>query len=696
MRRRWRILLGLVLVGALASLVLALAAGPWLQGRLTAAAQQAGYHDASVGAVRLGLWSATVRDVVLVPGGGLSCAAIDVTWTWSELRHGRVADLRISGLAAVVPTGPLGPEVRGLLPTSSSTSSTAWPTTLPVGRFSLAGVVRVAGLDLPLNLHANDLGGGSAWFNAQAGSATTGQVELRGTVGPDGADVAVHAQAVPVASWIAALLPASATAAWASSATAVTGLADLNTSLQWDGQDLSVTGDLTIAKPTGQGDDGGGWSLTADHATLSGSLWWKAATALRSECLLSVAGLTLELPGAKLSMHGLTGSLPITSGRTSGLRGQLRADLIRYQDVTLPGVRFEAALIDGRMHGSAVAALAGVLPLTVATTIDLDQPLTDLHVWVIIPRTEVADAHALARAVPACEPWLISGAVSMGGFLTWEDDHFVPFVQVNLNDALIINPDQDLQLDGLNAGLRIINLDPLVTSPNQVTNIRRLRWKDQFVEHLEAAVTVLPGHITAQHCALAWAGGTVAIPRLEVVLPTAQLAGSASGAVTVRGVDLDRVLALAAPGRAVGAGRLSGQMPLQATWPPTAVTLGEGRLFADPPEGWVRILDRAAITAAIGTGGVTDAALRVRVVDAVQEFSFNRFELTTSRVQGELLTRAEAAGRGRTGKDPLEIGSLVFRIHGLEDGLAQALRLSAGSPPPAPQPADDLDHFFDP
>jgi len=691
MRWRWRILVGMTATGALAALGVVLIAPPLLRGRLVQAAQQAGYPRASVGEVRLGPWSATIHDVVLVPDGGLSVQTMDVAWTWAGLGHGRVADLRITGLRALVPAGPTGPDPRALLPVSSATASSAWPTSLPLGHLSLVGTVRVAGLDLPLDVQANDLGSGSGWLHVQAGSATTGQMALRGTVGPRGADLVVQVQALPLAPWIAAMTPANAPAALAT----VAGKLDVNAGLRWAGAELTTQGTVTASGLTARGDEVGGWTLDAEQLAVDGKLAWSAAAPLRSDGLLTVAGLSVDLRGYQLSIHDLTGSLPVAFGRDPGLRGRLRGDL-RARDVVLPGVQLEAAVVDGQASGNVEAVLAGVLPLRASTVVALDRPLTKLHMQVSIPRTEVTDAQAVARLVPALAPWLISGAVAMDGTLTWADGRLVPDLRGDLTEAQISQPDLDLHLDGLRAEVRIISLDPLVTRPDQVVEIRRLRWKDQVAEHLEAAVTVTPGHLTAQACALGWAGGTVTIPRLEVALPSGQIASSASGAVTVRGVDLNQVLALAAPGRAVGAGRLSGEMPLHVTWPPMAVTLGEGRLHADPPEGWVRILDRSAIAATIGTGGVTDAALRVRVVDAVQEFAFNHFELTTSRVNGELLTRAEVAGRGRNGQDPLEIGSLVFRIHGLEDGLAQALRLSAGTPPPSPPPTDDLDRFFDP
>ena len=446
----------------------------------------------------------------------------------------------------------------------------------------------------------------------------------------------------------------------------------------WGGTaSLRVAG-LTVAESA--------WAASAAELDTEGSFSLFPGLPLAAQAVLRVTGGGMAVPAAGIAVSGLHGTFPWAAGFDPGLSGDLRGDL-QVNGVAVPGLRLRAQMVDRRISGRADARLLGLIDGSAEGVVDLAAEGVAAHLRLDVPRTVLDDPQALAVAIPALAPWRITGALAATGSVDYRDGQVAPDLRVVIEDAAAGRADLGIQLDGLRAACQLTALAPLATRPDQAATVRRITLKNQVFEHLEGRFSVNGGTLLAQDVCTAWGGGTLTLPRLDADLD----ARTASTELVVNGVGLDALLLAAAPGRVSGAGRLVGRMPVALTWPEVRVTLGAGRLAADPALGWVRIADRALIAAAVGPGGVADAALRERVVDAVQEFIFSRLELTTTRDALGLLTRVQVAGRGRSGSEPLELGGLGFNIRGVEEALAQALRLGRTPTPPAD---DTLDRFF--
>lgn len=830
MRRSWKITGG-VLAATVVLAGVAVAVAPRLvHDRLENELKSAGYPNARVGRVGLGLWSAQISDVALDAQGTATIAAITASWHWSELAKGRLASLQVTGVRVVVAVGPGGPVLDPLRPQSDparAAAPTSWPAELPVGRIEVDGSVRLGDRELMVTGLAQDLGAGRAWgevvVNSDMGAITlSGQIDggglgFVGHVEATGLDVReMNAAAQP---WMTDLpisglrgridanadltwTPAAWTCAGTITAAALAGStpwftlreatvraagrvaaeggkpvmvgtlrvapAELTLAVALPGQGVSVpslvvtsdgrhlhvevdlqaagaslhlagsgTSDLaqtsaritlkdldlaawqtrtaalltvpTSLKGTASGTvqieglagavqgrgslavtalgvQGSGVVATADALAIEGEATLSGSDVRSAHAMVRVTNGAATVPAAGVVVSAMTGTLPWSLAGLGDVTGDLRADVV-VAGLTLPGVRLRAQAGGRTISGRVDARVHDLITGTAEGTVTMAPEGLEADLRVLVPRTTLRDSAAVAAALPMLAPWTVTGDLGCEGTITLRRGVLVPALHLSLAEATIEQRASKLMISGLQARIDVVNFSPLTCAPRQLIEAERVSVGGQELTRLAGRVTLVGEQLTLDDGILGWGGGTVAIPSLN-----ADLAGhSAQGDIQVRGVSLDAVCAAAAKDRVSAEGRLVGQMPVSITWPQVAVTLGAGRLEADPPSGWIRIADRAMITQAVGKGGLADADLRERLVDAVQEFAFTRLELVTSRDESGLLTKVRVVGKGRTGADPLELAGLVFNIRGVEEALAQALQLGQT----APAPADDtLDRFF--
>jgi hypothetical protein len=632
------------------------AAGPWLpalplsepSGRLNAglAATWDGPDWTTAGRIALD------RLALTTPWAAVSSATIVAEGRCAADPAGPVlvGALRVEPAAVVLRSGLPGQEVA--VPSLVITSDGR--------RLQAEGDLQAAGATVHLTAQS-----------ARDGSQGTAQLTLAGV------DLAVWQ--ARLAAWLPVSVPV-----------AVTGTAAATVDLARTGDRLQADGALTV---TDLGVSAAGLVAHAGSVTVAGEATLDGAEPSAASAVVTVAGGGLELPAAGLRVSALSGtlpwtlqgSLPRTASGLSTVSGDLRGD-VSVAGLSLPAVRVRAQASGTTLSGRVDARLEDLLTASAEGVITSGPEGLAADLRVQVPRTVVDDPSRVAAALPMLAPWRLNGVFAMDGTVAVRGTQVIPVLHVSLSEATLAQAQAKLDISGLNAGLTVVGFTPLRTAPRQPVSAERVAVAGQELTSLAGRVSLDGDRLHIEDGGFAWGGGTVSLPVVD-----ADLAGrTAQAEVRVRGIGLDAICAAAAKDQVAAEGRLAGRIPLGITWPDIRITLGDGRLEADPPTGWVRITDRAMIAQAVGSGNAIDARIRERVVDAVQEFSFTRLTLTTSRDQFGLLTRADVVGKGRRGDDPLELGGLGFNIRGVEEGLAEALRLGRTL-----TPADDtLDRFF--
>ena len=449
----------------------------------------------------------------------------------------------------------------------------------------------------------------------------------------------------------------------------------------WSCQATLDVEQATIADPGMQ------WRVAASHLSADGEATWLAGTPLHARAVLTLADTSIAAPGVGVTISGLAGTFPWALGEDPGLSGDLTGTIAAH-GLTVP-VRLRAHLIDQTLRGRAEVRLFDLLTANADGTVSFLPNDLRAQLALELPYTVVSDAAPLIKLVPALSGTTLSGALSASGAVTLAGGVVTPRMHVELSNGVIARPADNLRAEGVDVAAELTGLTPPSTAPLQTFSIRSLSSKDQHAERCDGWYQFTDGKLLLHQIGLDWAGGRIGCP--DAVIDLAN--HTATGDFCATRISLADLLAVLAPGKLTGGGQLSARLPVVLDWAEPHVQLGNGFLRADPPEGWLRITDRTQVAAWIGSGGMVDASLRTQVVDAVRDFSFNQFEAVTSRpADGNLLTKVTVAGVGRTGPNPLELGSLTFNIRGVEAALDQVLRLQRSPPPKAD---DTLDRFFD-
>jgi hypothetical protein len=175
-------------------------------------------------------------------------------------------------------------------------------------------------------------------------------------------------------------------------------------------------------------------------------------------------------------------------------------------------------------------------------------------------------------------------------------------VRVSIDDGKIVAKDYDASFEGITAAVALESFSPLATPPSQHVTL-----KHATIGKLELADGALdvrvenPNAIFVEQTTFGWAGGRMFASafRFDPLHPKVDLIVSGDD------LDLNQVLAILSDGKASGAGRLYGRLPVRIEWPRFA--FGDGffvrgaRQGADDAgrNGRRRVVDHGSVRPAV-------------------------------------------------------------------------------------------------
>ncbi len=313
-----------------------------------------------------------------------------------------------------------------------------------------------------------------------------------------------------------------------------------------------------------------------------------------------------------------------------------------------------------------------------------------------LPLFKLEDENALSRLVPALKGLRASGTFGLDGFLRLAGGQVRPTLTLTALDGAFKSRAWEADAEGVFATVRLNSLAPPLTPRKelQIALVKRakmgeLEVKDGFLafrlEPVEKAGEPVRWAAHVQRAEAGWCGGRLYDENVRFD-PEAP-----AHTITLHAADLKlaELLPLVAGKRASGVGSVSGVLPVTIrTWPD--MSFGEGRLAAAAGQrGWVQIKDLEPLQPSIDASakaaaqGMPLAAradfekqFRERLTQTLSDFEYDelRFDFISGSGGKELLARAFAKGRGRTGARQ-EVSGLTFNFTGLERALRFVLAI---------------------
>lgn len=403
--------------------------------------------------------------------------------------------------------------------------------------------------------------------------------------------------------------------------------------------------------------------------------------------VLRVTHGQVHAPG--IDVASVDGTLPWSLNTDPQLDGSLQ-----FSDVTIGGfpMRQLAAHVRGvdrRIGGAANFAVLDRGQGRVDGWYDLTKRGGTFGV--VVPRFTIVDPASVRSVLPALGQRDITGEVDLSGTVVIADGRITPELRVSLNDGVVADPLAKLTVNGLSAMTTITGFVPLATSGTRQVVFRSATIGSlTFGDGIARVSAHLPEGLNVTEASIAWCGGRLNIPDLDVDL----VHHRASGTIGLNHLSLGALLQATVPRQLTGQGLISGRVPLTLTWPDYLFSFGAGSIAADPATGWLHLTDRTALTSSIATGFATVDA---QIVDTVADLVFD--DLRVDIVPESPLSavaKVHVSGHGRTGDPPLAIGGLDVNLRGLERALAEALFMQRWQTSPETHPVKDdtIDRFF--
>ena len=257
-----------------------------------------------------------------------------------------------------------------------------------------------------------------------------------------------------------------------------------------------------------------------------------------------------------------------------------------------------------------------------------------------------------------------------------------PSMTLAVSDADLATP--DLSAAGVSGTVRLVDLSPPVTAPDQMLSAAKLKIGSAEFEDGKLQFQVNPdGNIAVRNTTWQWLGGEVAASNITIP-PDAPVQLT----LHARDVDLKRLLELLAKDKASGEGKLSGDIPV--TIDHGRIEFGEAHVTA-LTGGTIQIKDAAAIVptaeaAAQAAKSPSQAqAIKRNIMEALSDFQFDGLSAELkNEPDGSLGGYVHMSGQGRGGaKQRVEYD---LRVHHLDLALKSYLNIQAAMDKMRPPP----------
>ncbi|MBI1369262.1 MAG: hypothetical protein GC162_11500 [Planctomycetes bacterium] len=414
------------------------------------------------------------------------------------------------------------------------------------------------------------------------------------------------------------------------------------------------------------------WTVTLGNLSAHADVNF-AADKSAIDASLAFGNLAVANEAADLSIADIHGQIPYTSS-ADGPAGSFATGDIHLGSDTLPPLAGSIRL------GAGGLSLDADWPLLSAASVTIHAAVApgEVNVTASLPQGHIVDPTAIGQRFAALRDLEIDGGVGVDAAMNLVDGALVPRVTLKLDGVTVRDRKVDVTIEGLNGAITLDHLTPPRTPPSQTLNFTTLR----------------SGKLALTDGSLAFridSDRRYFVERVGVTLgSTGRLAAHAitydldqplvKTDLYIESLNLGDWLSVLTNETIRASGTLYGRLPL--TFRPEAhwkLTLGEGFLYNRPGPGQMALTDAklaADLLAQADPRFATDPTyktVRDRAVDALSDFEYSMFRFDLIKEDEGMMLRAETRGKGRKGKDPQEISSLVINIHHFDTLLNQAL-----------------------
>lgn len=394
-------------------------------------------------------------------------------------------------------------------------------------------------------------------------------------------------------------------------------------------------------------------------------------------------GLKLKQAGVadasrRIVASGIDLDLPVRVNGGEPKAGKLRIGSVSIEGVELPGLGGEVSLAETTLAARIDWPIASGVDLRAETRHDLAGKTGEATAT--MAEASLADAAAfLAGRVPALRDATLGGTLSLDARASWTGGEVHPLIRIVAKDVAASSSQWSGSIDGLSGDVTIHSLNPIATGVGQEIRIAAATVGDMRISDARLVFTLESAHEMLLERAT-WSMGDMGVFSADPVRFD-PIAARIDTSISGEGIGLAQWLPKLSNDRVHGDGKLVGRMNLhidpRSDMP---VRLGEGYLEASQGTGFIQTTDTELIEQALGGIDSPDIALadvRQRIMNALQDFAYSDFKIEFSSEPDEkdLTCIITTKGRGRTGRNPIEIGGVTLIVHDFNWILDLALDL---------------------
>lgn len=460
--------------------------------------------------------------------------------------------------------------------------------------------------------------------------------------------------------------------------------------IELDGQPIRAAVDGTLEnRASGQsasaklGVDGGRLALAGVEADLgqlrvtadaAGDL--RRSPSVRAEVV--VQSSAVRHTASKLALADISLRVPVSFNEVSTTSQPSSPGSFEIGSVTLDGQKREPikgtlAVRDGKADFSATWA---ALPGSMLTTSGWFTRDGEGELVANLPAFNLEDADAFAALVPGMEGWSVAGEIGADAKLSFKPGgRPTGRFSISANNATVVSKPASAEFDGVTTSVTVNLHDGAVsTLPGQRVTIARASFgKSEAVDSSITFTVERPDALLIEELSAGWLDGRISTKNVRINPSKAAF----DATVVADKLSLKDLLALIAPGRAVGDGRMSG--PVRVRFDGKDFELVGGYLRSTTPTGGLAVLDTKWLGETMDksdprfTADAELAETKRRILGALADFSYDRlnFSFAEEPEAGGRLT-VNTHGKGRVGGRPQEL-DVTLNFRGVNDVLNEGL-----------------------
>jgi hypothetical protein len=420
--------------------------------------------------------------------------------------------------------------------------------------------------------------------------------------------------------------------------------------------------------------DAAAGSFDTMTATIAAMLNADAPLALESEIGLGNGSLTYA-PAAVVA-KGIDLRLPIrmNAAGPAGKPGVFSVRELALGKDALPAISGGAAFRDGQLDIGSDWELAPKFVAHLVGEINAKKS----HFTVNVPQTDIADPQTMGKLFAALKPIDLTGGVAVSGEATLVGGLFTPNIKIDLKDVNLGASAWDVKAEKVNGSVAITGFLPLSTpDAQQLTSSKVTFGKFEFKQGAVQFRLIDRQHLFLERTRFQLGeSGNFLVHAMMVDFANPALETD----VFLEDVNLGDWLTVLTGEKITGSGQLYGRVPVKFhPKDQDMISLGAGFIYSKPGEATLTVGDSKKVADLINradpelAGNAQFAQIKQKAYEALSDFEYSMFRFDLVPEGDTVMLRVETRGKGRKGENPLEIGSLVVNVRGLEPAVNELL-----------------------